>query len=437
MTATHAPGIATATPLAAPRRQDDQPAAGGVQFLGRERDYWLLIARGAALLMVTLGIYRFWLVTDIRRYLWPNTEVAGHTFEYNGTAVERLVGFLIAIAILLPINVAFFVAAFGFGELSVSAFLSLVALSQFAVYRARRYRLTRTVYRGIRFHQTGSALNYAARAFAWWIAFVLTFGLTYPWAKANLERFKLKNTYYGNLPGRFEGVALPLFLRGLAMWLIVMGPLMASVVAALSVVDWPGVMAIPPRRITDADLSMTGLARGAVLIASGLGWAVAAAASLYPAFHAMTLRWWLSGLRLGPIEAVSHLQIGQVYRAYLRFLRYAGTFAGVAVTLLFLGFASLGLIMIWLFPDLWTRTTTGSALAAETMGVIAVIGSYVFTVLGLTAIYQVVVKLGLWRLGAETLALSNADALANVKAAGRPASPVGEGLADALHVGGF
>ena len=435
MTASYAPGIATA----AQPQQDDQPVAGGVQFLGGERDYWPLLARGAVLLMITLGIYRFWLVTDMRRFLWPNTEVAGHTLEYNGTACELLIGFLAAIAILLPFNVAFFIAAFGLGGewISVFAFLFLVALSQFAVYRARRYRLTRTVYRGIRFHQTGSALAYAARASAWWIAFVLTFGLTYPWAKADLERFKLKNTYYGTLPGRFEGAALPLFLRGLAMWLIVMGPLMASVVAALSVVDWPGVMAIPPRRFTEADLTATGLMHGAALVATGLAWAVTAAASLYPAFQAMTLRWWLSGLRFGPIEAISYLRTGQIYRAYLRFLRYAAIFTVLAITLLFLGFATLGLIMAWIFPDLWTRTTTGSALAAETMGVISAIGSYVFTVLGLSAIHQVVVKLGLLRLAVETLALSNVDALANVKAVGRPASPVGEGLADALHVGGF
>ena len=196
-------------------------------------------------------------------------------------------------------------------------------------------------------------------------------------------------------------------------------------------------MAIPPRRFTEADLTATGLMHGAALVATGLAWAVTAAASLYPAFQAMTLRWWLSGLRFGPIEATSYLRIGQIYRAYLRFLRYAAIFTVLAITLLFLGFATLGLIMAWIFPDLWTRTTTGSALAAETMGVISAIGSYVFTVLGLSAIHQVVVKLGLLRLAVETLALSNVDALANVKAVGRPASPVGEGLADALHVGGF
>ena len=60
------------------------------------------------LLAVTLGIYRFWLATDMRRFLWSNTEIAGDSLEYTGTARELLIGFLIAIAILVPINLSSF-----------------------------------------------------------------------------------------------------------------------------------------------------------------------------------------------------------------------------------------------------------------------------------------------------------------------------------------
>ena len=42
-------------------------------------------------MLVTLGIYRFWLNTDMRRFLWSNTEVAGHGLEYTGTARELLI----------------------------------------------------------------------------------------------------------------------------------------------------------------------------------------------------------------------------------------------------------------------------------------------------------------------------------------------------------
>src|SRR5436309_10406344 len=84
------------------------PRSGIVDFRGDGGRFWRLLARGAVLLMFTLGIYRFWLTTDIRRFLWSNTELAGESFEYTGTAGELVLGFLVAIAILAPINVAFF-----------------------------------------------------------------------------------------------------------------------------------------------------------------------------------------------------------------------------------------------------------------------------------------------------------------------------------------
>ena len=71
-------------------------AAGAGRFRGDAGAYWRLLARGAVLLMVTLGIYRFWLTTDIRRFLWSNTELAGQSLEYTGTAREILLGFLVA-----------------------------------------------------------------------------------------------------------------------------------------------------------------------------------------------------------------------------------------------------------------------------------------------------------------------------------------------------
>jgi len=42
--------------------------------------------------------------------------------------------------------------------------IPLYVFTQFAIYRARRYRMTRTVWRGVRFWMTGSGWNYALRA---------------------------------------------------------------------------------------------------------------------------------------------------------------------------------------------------------------------------------------------------------------------------------
>src|SRR5471032_566662 len=97
--------------------ESETAASGGAKFLGSRRAYWRLLMRGAALLMVTLGIYRFWLATDVRRYLWANTEIAGETLEYTGTPLELLIGFLAAVAILIPVYAGFFIAALDMGTI--------------------------------------------------------------------------------------------------------------------------------------------------------------------------------------------------------------------------------------------------------------------------------------------------------------------------------
>src|SRR6266849_6544237 len=199
------------------------PSPVRLRFVGNRGDYWRLMIRGGVLQAVTLGIYRFWLFTDMRRFLWASTEVEGETLEYTGTAVELLIGFLMAIGILVPIYALLFVASLELGILSilsgVLAFVVLAGFGQYSVYRARRYRLTRTVFRGLRFHQGGSAVRYAVRAMLWWIPIGMTLGLASPWATANLERYKMRNTFYGDLGGSFAAGGWRLFWRSVLIWI--------------------------------------------------------------------------------------------------------------------------------------------------------------------------------------------------------------------------
>jgi uncharacterized membrane protein YjgN (DUF898 family) len=57
--------------------------AGGPRFLGTRRDYSRLLSRGAVLLLLTLGIYRFWLMTDVRRFLWCHTEITARGWNIS------------------------------------------------------------------------------------------------------------------------------------------------------------------------------------------------------------------------------------------------------------------------------------------------------------------------------------------------------------------
>ncbi len=200
------------------------PAPEGVLFTGQRRDFRRLVTRGGLLELVTLGFYRFWLTTDMRRHLWSHTVVEGDSFEYTGRAKELLIGFLIALAILIPIYLAYFLVGLEAERYrafaSVPLFVFLYLFGQFATYRARRYRLSRTIWRGARFWMTGSGWAYAVRAGLWGLLTTITLGLALPWRDAALERYKMKHSHYGSVPGSFEGRGWVFFKRGWWLWLI-------------------------------------------------------------------------------------------------------------------------------------------------------------------------------------------------------------------------
>jgi uncharacterized membrane protein YjgN (DUF898 family) len=360
--------------------------------------------------------------------------------------VELLIGFLIAIGILIPIYALFFVASLELGMLSelspLVAFVALAGFGQYAAYRTRRYRLTRTVFRGLRFHQTGSAIRYAARAMLWWIPIVLTLGLAWPWALANLERYKMRHTFYGDLGGSFAGSAGRLFSRGFLIWLLTGAPLGAGLLWAAAILDWSAVKDVLEGTADivggDEEKSLMDFLRFDDSVKSsifgllaGVTWSVLIGAFLYPAYQAIVMRWWLGGLRLGGAAAASDLRVGRYYRIWLRYLLYVLLFTiafAAAGGLIFgLGYAALhGVINSSRTPAL-----TGLIIVAAPFAV------YVIYILGIYTIYQVVVKMRLWQAAVESMLVSGYAAFDHVHASDADSSAVGEGLADALGGGGI
>src|SRR6516165_9640762 len=108
-------------------------AAAPVQFTGSDGAFRRLVVRGALLELVTFGFYRFWLTTDIRRHLWTayrdrwrlwtHTEIDGDALEYTGRGKELLFGFLIAMAVLRPVFLIYFLI--GLEAERIKAFASL------------------------------------------------------------------------------------------------------------------------------------------------------------------------------------------------------------------------------------------------------------------------------------------------------------------------
>lgn len=52
-----------------------------------------LLSKNYFLTLITIGIYRFWAATRLRRYLWSNIRIGGDGLEYTGTGRELFLGF--------------------------------------------------------------------------------------------------------------------------------------------------------------------------------------------------------------------------------------------------------------------------------------------------------------------------------------------------------
>ena len=390
------------------------PAAPApVSFTGRNGDFRHLVVRGALLELVTFGFYRFWLTTDTRRHLWSRTEFAGDALEYTGRGRELLFGFLIALAVLGPIFLVYFLI--GLEAERIEAFASLplyfflYAFGQFAAYRARRYRLTRTVWRGVRFWMTGSGWSYAWRSMLWGLLLVPSIGLAYPWRTAALERFKLRHTLYGNLPGRFEETGGQLFgriwwiwLLGLLPFLLFLGGLVANLFAS-----HPPVAAI-----------VAMLLGAALLIALPF---------LHAIRRAREWAWWAGGIRFGSVTVTCDMRSDSLIGVYwaligfsaLVFFAFAAVAGGLAAVLVagmhVRGLASFGQLPIWVMA--------AYAVSYLALGVALGVLARIYT---LQRVWQRVVR---------ACSVINIEGAADVAAAGELVSGLGEGLADGLDFG--
>ncbi|MEO1311478.1 MAG: DUF898 family protein [Pseudomonadota bacterium] len=160
--------------------------------------------------IVTLTLFRFWGRTHFRRRLWSETTYEGEPLVYTGKGLELFVGFVIATVVLAVPFIAFlFASQLLLGEIGFVVALTLLYIVMFAligtaIFLARRYHLSRTTYRGVRFAQTGSSIAYGFVNLGYILLTGITFGWFGPAARVRLSRRMWANAYYGSEPIRFE-----------------------------------------------------------------------------------------------------------------------------------------------------------------------------------------------------------------------------------------
>jgi uncharacterized membrane protein YjgN (DUF898 family) len=214
--------------------------------------------------LVTLGLYTFWGKTEVRRRIWSFTRLNGEPLEYTGTGKELFLGFLVVfIAVLLPVSIAGFAIVYLFpgNRTAIAAYQTATYLVFFllvgnAMYRAQRFRLSRTRWRGIRGSLEGSPAAYGWSYF-WTLA--LPFGLVaalsgvggliialgfiaalwiFPWRANKLQGLITNNMRFGDRPFSYSGRSGPLYKRYFFAWagsaLLYIGAASAAIAYAYS-----------------------------------------------------------------------------------------------------------------------------------------------------------------------------------------------------------
>lgn len=273
-------------------------------FTGTWREFAPIAFSNLALTLVTLGIYRFWAKARERRYLWSRTRFIDDQLEWTGTGGEMFRGFVIAAALFVP---ALLFLQFGVEALAVRGHLAAAAIGAAIVslllmlligsarFLALRYRLSRTLWHGIRGGGSTGAVAYGM-AYLWKTAIgILVLGLLVPWSMVTLWNARWDKMSFG--PHRFQASASTDGLMG--RWILVLvSPVLAAMLLGILTVA-----ASALGMVAQSDLGGVVPAPAMIMLALGLTVGVYALIGLLGiGYFAAFLRNAIGGLELGELR---------------------------------------------------------------------------------------------------------------------------------------
>lgn len=380
------------------------------RFAGDKGSLFVLATRLSLLTVVTFGLYRFWMKTRLRRWYWSAIQPGGHPLEYTGNALEKLLGFLIAVGILAfyigIVNLVLMYASFtvfgGNAPAYLLSFVGVIPLVFYAQYRARRYVLARTRWRGIRFGLEPGAWRYAGRALMYWAFAGLSLGLLWPLQTYRLEQFRTDRTWFGTgrlrQGGSWGGLMVP--------WL----PCLLGLWVTAGVALYAGVAEDP-------------------YAALHLVYLVPFTLFAYVHYSVRAFRYLTTHKRLGgAVRLTSQARVARVVGIHL---------LGNLLVLVFLmiGAGTLGLTFgVFVALDVQTLGAAAMTLPSWIAAGLGVIGYFSFFVMW-DVLRQVFVRMPLLAHYAATTQIANAHALADLDQRDRDDMHQAEGFAEALDVG--
>lgn len=383
-------------------------------YAGQRKPLFNIAVVTALLTTLTFGIYRFWAKTRLRRYIWSSISDGRDSLEYTGTGLEKFLGFLVAVVVLA---IYLGIVQMGLYYLGLTLFtepqtteqatmqsaallitvLAVLPLVFFAKYRARRYKLARTRWRGIRFGAEKGAWGYAARAMFHWMVSILSLGLLLPWQTFRLERYVTDRSWYGDAP----------FQQG-GKWTALL-PMMGHIYLGLLIMLGGGALA-----------AMMNLPQEGALMA-GLGYF-----------------WFIAGIVLYRVKSFAYLTNTKALDGNIHFEAEIDTTALVAtvflgaLAVLLISAAVYGALGAGIFFAMMPAVLMGQG--AIFIGVILVIAGYLLATAVISSLALVWVIQPILHQIVDSITVHNADELNFIEQRSFDEGADAEGFADALDL---
>lgn len=187
------------------------PATRRLQFHGGAGSLFGIQAINVLFTLLTLGVYYFWGKARVRAYLYSQSELERDRFAYHGTGLELFIGFMKGLVVFggPVVLLSVLPQVYGAPEAVVTSLQSLLwlfglLLVPVAMVGSRRYRLSRSSWRGIRFSFRGSIREFVGLFVVGSILTSLTLGIYYPVFVTRQQAFMVSHSYFGSRKFDFD-----------------------------------------------------------------------------------------------------------------------------------------------------------------------------------------------------------------------------------------
>lgn len=192
-----------------------EPTTARLRYHGTGGSLFGLMIVNFLLTVITLGFYSFWARNKLREFHYSHTEMEGDRFAYHGTGGELLSGWIKAFGVFFVLALAFALASIATGGetaslttqfmISAAFYLLFFLLMPIAINGARRYRLSRSSWRGIRFSFHGRWQDYLALVIRGTLLSILTLSFYRPVFQNQRRAFFVDHARFGSEPFIYDG----------------------------------------------------------------------------------------------------------------------------------------------------------------------------------------------------------------------------------------